>query len=78
MTQSTSNESVGSNGEELEEYSELHLPPLVRTASFKLTLPAYARLMTKALCEHSSEGRIIRRWLWRGAKQEGFDLNAPL
>ena len=78
MTNSTSEVSVGSNDEQLAEYSELHLPPLVRTASFKMTLPCYARLVTRALCENSSEGRIIRRWLWRGAQQEGIDLNEPL
>ena len=78
MTNSTSEVSVGSNDEQLAEYSELHLPPLVRTASFKMTLPAYARLVTRSLCENSSEGRIIRRWMTRGATLEGINLNEPL
>lgn len=78
MTQSTSKESVGGQKDQLAEYSELHLPPLVRTASFKMTLPAYARLVTRSLCENSSEGRIIRRWMTRGAALEGISLNEPL
>ena len=78
MTQSTSEASVGGQNDQLEEYSELHLPPLVRTASFKMTLPCYARLVTRALCENSSEGRIIRRWMTRGAALEGISLNDPL
>ena len=78
MTNSTSKESVGEQKEQLEEYSETHLPPLVRTASFKMTLPCYARLVTRALCENSSEGRIVRRWMTRGAALEGISLNDPL
>ena len=73
LTATTSSSGVG----DLPEYNDLALP-LRRQLSVRISAPMYARLVTRALTSKSSEGAIIRRWLWRGALAEGIDLNKPL
>ena len=73
MTATTSDSGVG----DLPEYNDIALP-LCRQLSVRISAPMYARLVTRALTSKSSEGAIIRRWLWRGALAEGIDLNKPL
>ncbi|QNI55194.1 hypothetical protein SynBIOSE41_02703 [Synechococcus sp. BIOS-E4-1] len=62
----------------MQPYEEKHLPPLVRQITVRCGASAYAKLLTRALCERCSEGRIIRLWLWRGALAEGINLHEPL
>lgn len=73
MTATTSDSGVG----DLPEYDDFALP-LRRQLSVRISAPMYARLVTRALTSRSSEGAIVRRWLWRGALAEGIDLNKPL
>ena len=73
MTATTSDSGVG----DLPEYND-HALPLCRQITVRINAPMYARLLTRALTSRSSEGAIIRRWLWRGALAEGIDLNKPL
>ena len=67
----------GAGNEELH-YDERHLPPLIKHTSIRMTAPMYARLITRALVERSSEGFILRRWLWKGALAEGINIHEPL
>ena len=62
---------------DLPEYNDIDLP-LVKVTTVRLPAPFYAHLVIRALTSKSSEGAVIRRWLWRGALAEGIDLRRPL
>ena len=73
MTASTSKKDVG----DLPEYNDVALP-LRKHMTVRVSLPMYARIVTRALVERQSEGAILRRLLWRGGIAEGMDLHKPL
>ena len=62
---------------DLPEYNDVDLP-LAKHMTARVPAPFYARIVVRALTSKSSEGAVIRRWLWRGALAEGIDLRRPL
>jgi len=73
----TTTTNTGNGAGELADFND-YSAPLIRQLSVRVDAPTYARVLTRALCERSSEGKIIRRWLWKGALAEGIDIRKPL
>jgi hypothetical protein len=57
------------------QYGDPLCNPLERSMTIRISIPTYAAITMRALCEGVGESTVVRRWMRRGALQEGINID---